>query len=90
MTNYLGCINPAHKNRISTLVLHIRITKHQTNIPKKVFVTLASIRALQYLDIVLSVDIGVCEPKGMNSNSSRNYVLPQKLVTRIEENKIGL
>jgi len=60
MYNYLDRINPAHKDCIRPVWLHIKVTEKNTNIPAKVFQTLASLPSLQYLELDIYVNISFC------------------------------
>lgn len=53
MINYLSCINPTHKALIRSLQLGVSISRSRKNIPKRVFVTLASLALLRDLKITL-------------------------------------
>lgn len=89
MTNYLSCINPAHKALIRTISLRIRITKSQPSIARKVFSTLAALMSLRHLEIELSIDKDICEPaEGYGWYSfGRKGILNQKVLTDIKESK---
>ena len=91
MYNYLSCINPAHKDSIRSIELRIRPTRSSSAIPRKVFLTLAALPCLHFLELELNCDRYTCHPTTSGwpgwPRWPKKYIVHEKYLAKIEKYK---
>lgn len=86
MYNYLSCINPAHKASIRSIELRMRLTYNSSAIPRKVFLTLAALPCLHFLELELNCDRYTYQHT-LTSGWQKKYIVQEKYLAKIEKYK---